>query len=261
MNTFEAYLQTTREIAPGLFRQTFSAPESFSPAPGQFVHLRVQALARFILRRPISVLDAAPGHFDILFKVRGAGTRALAGLQPGQAVNTIGPLGHGFSVPASGPLWLISGGVGLAPIYRLARSLHPADRARTRILCGSAGNEYHTLHAELEAADFSIEVATDDGSAGIRGTVSNLLDLSPAPAPDTTLLTCGPEPMLKTVARYARARSLACQVSLENFMGCGVGACLCCVVENHGGRYARVCTDGPVFDLNAIDPEARWTQI
>ena len=223
-------------------------------APGQFVEVLVEGSREVMLRRPISVhdVDEKAGTMTLLIQIVGNGTRQLSTLKVGDRLNVVYPLGHGFSVDAAGekPL-LVGGGAGIAPLLHLAKVL-ASKGIRPTVLLGGRTAGLIPVHDEfLPYAE--VLVATDDGSRGHHGVVTT----HPAFAQGYSMIyTCGPTPMMKAVARSAAERGLRCEVSLENMMACGVGACLCCVTDTDEGHRC-VCKEGPVFDISNLK---KWYQ-
>ena len=245
-------------IAADVFRLTLHAPEIAAAAlPGQFVMLRTGTGMDPLLRRPFSIHQVdASGNIQILFKVIGRGTAALAEVLPGSNIDCIGPLGHGFSLEQEGRLCLVGGGMGIAPLYFLAgRLLQGGKRVdRDFVLLGARNREEVRLFAdEFSELGYRVQTATDDGSMGHHGFVTQLLD--PILPVLDSISTCGPPAMMKICADKARAAGVACQVSLETHMACGLGACLGCAVRSAQGGYLHVCRQGPVFAAG----EVRWT--
>ena len=220
--------------------------------PGQFAELRIDGTPSVMLRRPISVhsFDAAKNEIGFLVQLVGDGTRWLGSLKAGGKVNTLMPLGNGFTLPekAGEKCLLIGGGVGSAPLYYLAQALQSAGCEYT-ILIGARSAKDLYLREAYEALG-RVEYTTEDGSLGEKGYVTNHSVLNES---FDRIYTCGPKPMMLSVAKYAREKSVACEVSLENKMACGLGACLCCVEDTKEGHRC-VCTDGPVFSID----ELKW---
>ncbi|GAB4273799.1 MAG: dihydroorotate dehydrogenase electron transfer subunit [Coriobacteriia bacterium] len=219
--------------------------------PGQFVHLRIAKRAEFILRRPFSVHRAGDGWFEILYQVVGKGTRALSMAEPGAVMDAVGPLGHGWEVPGGAAHALVvAGGLGVAPMGMLLERLAEAGVAATVAL--GAPTAERVLRLDLASAlARRVEVATDDGSLGHAGVVTDVTDELLAGGTFDVVYACGPEPMCEKVAEQALAAGASCQVSLERLMACGVGVCLSCVVETRSG-LARACAEGPVFDAAEV---------
>jgi dihydroorotate dehydrogenase electron transfer subunit len=230
---------------------------------GQFVMTKAGTSAEPPLRRPFSILtvDPAAGTFGIFLKTIGAGTRALAALQPGERAQCLGPLGQPFTAPPPDhEALLVAGGYGIAPFHLFCEELGRAG-GRARVFYG--GRTAADLQVREPFARMGVPLlpATDDGSFGHHGRVTEAveryLDTRPGPV---ALYACGPEAMLHAVARLADRRRLPAQVSLDPWMGCGVGTCLGCVVWMQSAHEARAhyrcaCTEGPVFDAR----EVVWT--
>ena len=219
-------------------------------APGQFVEVLVEGSREVMLRRPISVhdVDEERGTMMLLIQMVGNGTRKLAELQAGDRVNLVYPLGHGFTLdlrPQTSAL-LVGGGAGIAPLLHLSKVLK-AKGMECTILLGGRTAELIPVRSEFEPYG-RLCIATDDGSLGHKGLVVE----HPAFGESYDMIyTCGPTPMMKAVARSAAQRGIRCEVSLENMMACGVGACLCCVTDTDEGHRC-VCKDGPVFDISTM---------
>lgn len=219
--------------------------------PGQFIHLRIGEHDDFILRRPFSVHRAHDGIVEVLYQVLGQGTRALAGKRPGEVMDAIGPLGRGWEVPdAVSHALLVGGGLGAAPLGILAEDL--ARRGVAVSVAIGAPTAERLLALDLfDDNSRVLAVCTDDGSMGVKARVTVLADkLMQADKPDI-VCCCGPEVMERGVVALAQAANVRCLVSLERLMGCGIGACLSCVVTTLDGRK-RACVDGPVFDARDL---------
>jgi dihydroorotate dehydrogenase electron transfer subunit len=222
--------------------------------PGQFAHVRILPLKHALLRRPFSIFQVSGDTLSILYKTIGQGTEVLSQMQPGEGLNMIGPLGHGFTVPSPGgevPL-LVAGGYGMAALYLLAHRspqtgiVFVGGRRRVDILC----------EGEFSALGWEVRVTTEDGSHGAKGLVTQalLMELKRRTA-GRKLFACGPTPMLKAVGQLATEFDLPAELSLDEHMGCGIGVCLTCVVPiktRDGWEYQRTCTDGPVFDSKQV---------
>ena len=225
--------------------------------PGQFAQIRVPGDAVF-LPRPFSFLAAGGDRCAFLSRAVGPGTRALADLVEGTELDLLGPLGRGFDLAAAGgEVILVGGGVGVPPLVHAAAELAPVTGTA---LIGAARGELLLCEEEFAALGWRVRAATDDGSRGHHGFVTELLEQALAAAPGraaapTTVLACGPHAMLHRCAELAAATGAACQVALEEPMACGFGVCLGCAIRVHsrnpddppGPAYALVCRDGPVF--------------
>ena len=220
--------------------------------PGQFAELRIDQTPTVMLRRPISVhsFNAEKNEIGFLVQVVGDGTKWLGTLKTGDKVNTLLPLGNGFTMPAvAGKRYLlVGGGVGSAPLYYLAEELKKGGHEFTILIGARSAKDLYRREA-YEALG-RVEYTTEDGSLGEKGYVTNHSLLAEK---YDCIYTCGPKPMMMAVARYARENGISCEVSLENKMACGLGACLCCVEDTKEGHKC-VCTDGPVFSID----ELKW---
>jgi dihydroorotate dehydrogenase electron transfer subunit len=221
------------------------------------VHIRTSGTLDPLLRRPLSILQADPhkGHIQILVRAVGRGTELLAQSVPGNSLDLLGPLGNGFPMPEPGrnPL-LVAGGVGVAPLVFLADALQNslADFYVTGVY-GAANEAALACWQEFGGRCEELELATDDGSVGTRGLVTDLLAVRLARGTVGVVYTCGPRPMMARVAALCAEAAVPCWASLEQFMGCGVGACLGCVAPfRDEPRHRRVCKDGPVFDAATV---------
>lgn len=220
--------------------------------PGQFVQILVENSPKTFLRRPISIhfVDAEKRELWLLIQKVGPGTRKLAELTPGGSLNIIFPLGNSFSLPEKNSrerLLLIGGGVGIAPLLYLADSLIKSGNNPIFLLGARSKNDLLQLR-EFEELGIT-HTATEDGSHGEKCLVTNHSVLCPENF--DRIYTCGPKPMMIAVARFAKQNSIPCEVSLENTMACGIGACLCCVEKTVKGNTC-VCTEGPVFNINEL---------
>lgn len=215
--------------------------------PGQFVEVAVDK-AHVLLNRPFSIFNCTDRLLELLVKPLGRASEALGSYEPGDSIRVIAPLGHGFTLaPEGSRVLLIGGGVGIAPLLYLARTLNGRG-IRPVIIYGERTVPDAALCARLsEVAD--LQVCTDDGSAGFHGFVTQHPALTEGSY--DLLQVCGPAVMMKNVARIARGKGLDAEYSLENKMACGLGACLCCVENTTTGNRC-VCTDGPVFKADEL---------
>jgi len=233
------------------------------PLPGQFVMVRTREGTDPLWRRPLGVHDVRRVRgavvLSLLYQVVGPTTRDLSALAAGGTLDLLGPHGRGFNLDAA-EQWLISGGRGVAPLFYVARILHREGVPCRAFLGGRAAG--HILREnDLARLGCRVEVATDDGSRGRHGLVTDLLDralarLSERRRAGIMLLACGPHGMLKAVAGIAAARGVAAQVSVDPLMACGRGLCLGCTVQAPGG-YRLACQHGPVFNVNDLSWDAR----
>ena len=231
-----------KRLADGIYRLRLTGDTTAITAPGQFVNLK---LSGFFLRRPISVCDWTDGEVTLIYKVLGRGTEMMTHMTPGTVLDVLTGLGNGFDVSRSGehPL-LVGGGVGILPLYGLAKRLVAQGKRVTAVLGFNRASEIF-LAEEFRALGAEIILATADGSAGLRGLVT---DGMAAVSDSTYLYTCGPELMLKAVYGVCTTSG---QFSFEERMGCGFGACMGCSCKTKYGNK-RICKDGPVLEKEEI---------
>ncbi len=257
-----ARLLANREVAPGHYRMDLACPAVTEGAlAGQFCNLLMPGWPLTVdplLPRPMSYhsLDHAAGRFAVLFQVVGRGTALLSRLEPGDGVHVVGPLGRPFPLAAPDPWVLVGGGVGVAPLLALAQ----AGRARgasLEVLVGAQSAPRLLAVDGFRALDLEPRLATDDGSAGFAGFVTDLLARRLADgARYRTVFACGPVPMLRRVQALATDHRLSAYLSLEALMACGVGACMACVRpvrrDGEAAGYLRLCVDGPVVAAGEV---------
>ena len=244
----------------------YSPTQARATRPGQFAMLRLPNRSDILLRRPMSIYDVRPASrkskspalIQILFKVVGRGTRAMAELRPGDALEVLAPLGHGFfredyqgMLPRVDEVVHVAGGIGIAALLLAARELHRRG-IRQRLFFGGRSRADLVCFKDFGGLVQKTILATEDGSRGQKGFVTVALKnhLARNKRRKALLMVCGPWPMLEACRGLARTYGHTCLVSMENRMGCGVGVCLGCSigVEGEGhGAYERVCTEGPVF--------------
>jgi len=246
-------LLNNRKVSDDYFVLSLQAgPELGDISPGQFVQLRVDGSAYTFLRRPISVydVDIENNIMHLLIKIAGDGTGMLSKLESGDLLSTIYPLGNSFTIPERKErVLLIGGGVGVAPLYFAGKTLS-ANGMDVEFLLGYRSDDQLIDHEKFEKTG-KVHLTTEDGSAGHKGLVINHPVLKEEEF--DRICCCGPDPMMKAVAALAKRKSINCEVSLENLMACGIGACLCCIEETVRGNLCT-CTDGPVFNIN----ELKW---
>lgn len=226
-----------------------------APLPGQFLTIRPPVGTGALLRRPFafSASDEKECSVEIVYERRGDVTRFLTACREEEALDVLAPLGKPFPEPQTGtrPV-LLAGGIGMGPMFFLASAMRKAGVQPLLVLGARDGTLIpdHPLFREVETL-----IATDDGSKGYNGTsVDALLSYERShDLPAVEYFACGPMPMLRSLAAHAESLQRQCWVSIEQTMGCAVGACMGCVIPVHGeGRYARVCTEGPIFDAREI---------
>lgn len=217
--------------------------------PGQFVQVKVPNSEHTFLRRPISICNfiAEEGEIWLLVRKAGEGTAVLCDMKVGDELNLIVPLGNGFKINEAGDkVVLAGGGVGVAPLLYLGKKLKEAGK-EVNFLIGTRGKKDLMLLDEFSKYG-KVYISTEDGSAGEKGLITTNTVLNNN---NDKLYCCGPLPMMKALAGLCREKGMDCEVSLENVMGCGIGACLCCVEKTVKGNQC-VCTDGPVFNINQL---------
>lgn len=236
-------------------RLTLKAPRIAAHAkPGQFVMVACQAAGYDpLLRRPFSIHQASvDGTVQLLYKIVGRGTQLLSSFLPGQELSLVGPLGRGFHLQSDVPACLVGGGMGIAPLFFLASRLITLglDTRPVALLGAGTAQEIDPLADAFAHIGCEARLATDDGSRGHHGFVSELLAAYlPAKA---KFYVCGPEAMMAAVAQQCLAADCACEVSLETHMACGLGACLGCTVHGADGTYRHVCKHGPVLAAQEV---------
>lgn len=256
---------TNERVASDLFRLVIEAPElAASLQPGQFMNLAVPGDASHILRVPLSFARTQPssGTVELIYAVVGEGTERLSRLKPDDRSSAVGPSGKGWRLPQGpGRVLLVGGGAGLPPILAAAYQLAATNVGFDAVV--GARDAAHlfergvdelrglTPHALCDCGR-RVLVTTDDGSAGIHGLATLAVAQLLAERPYDCIMTCGAAAMMRGVAQLAAEHGVPCQVSTEQLMGCGFGACSCCNIALAEGGYALCCQDGPVFDAEVI---------
>ena len=230
--------------------------------PGQFVMLRLPDPNDPLLRRPFSIhrliaADKRIEGFEILYKVVGKGTQKLATIPEGESLTVMGPLGSAFTFPGHlRHIFMVTGGIGVAPMVFLASFLieNGADPARCRVFLGGKSSSDILCADDFTDLGISVHTTTDDGSAGDQCLVTHPVELAMQDGLPDIIYACGPLEMLQCVFGIVEKYRLACQISIETRMACGLGACLGCAVEsrNASQQYLHACLDGPVFDTREI---------
>lgn len=269
-----------RKVAADYYKMRIRCPGiAGKTKPGQFVMVRVTEAFDPFLRRPLGIhrvcsvqdtakTNKAPTCIELLYRRVGKGTLILSKKQKGEFIDLTGPLGNGFSIDNKlQTAILVAGGIGVAPLLSLAQKLKgrknsPSVKTNLIALLGGKTSADILCRTDLKKMGATVAVSTEDGSSGTKGLVTDLLtgfleNLPPGKQKDLSLFACGPLPMLYALSKFAYARNLPCQVSLEAIMACGVGACLGCSVptRSDGSRlpiYQRACKEGPVFDSSVI---------
>ncbi|MDP4094574.1 MAG: dihydroorotate dehydrogenase electron transfer subunit [Bacillota bacterium] len=249
-------IKRIENIAPGIFLMNIESGYIAENAkPGQFVNIKCCEGLNALLRRPISIcrVDRSEGTFDIVFQVKGTGTEFLCRKQAGETVDLIGPLGNSFDIDDKYEnIAVVGGGIGIFPLLFL---LNEKKATKKTAFLGFRNKELIVLRKEFEQASDKLNISTDDGSEGYNGLITDLLEKDIVQAGYDMIYTCGPTPMIKKVCNIADSSSIKCQVSLEQRMGCGIGACLVCACKTKYGddwEYSHVCKDGPVFSSSEV---------
>jgi len=255
MKQMNAKILRNDQIAPDFFDLRADCPEAAAEAkPGQFVHILTGDKP---LRRPISICDAENGTLRFVYEVRGEGTGLLSGMKPGENLDFLGPLGNGFDL-SSGNVLLVGGGLGAPPLLYAAK----ACKGKAEVALGFRTKTTAILLDDFKKETNRVFIATDDGTLGIHGLVSEpvrnrlaeSVGAGASARPFDLVCACGPIPMLKATAALAHEYGVRCLVSLEERMACGIGACLVCACALKGqSQYAQVCKGGPVFDAEKLD--------
>ncbi len=269
MKQLIACIIENKRIAKDFYKMRLESPYlAKNMKPGQFLEVRCSDGIEPLLRRPFSVHRILKNGVEILYEIVGKGTELLSQKKTGEDLDIIGPLGNGFTTPytlhPTPYTLLIAGGIGVAPLVALAEEL-VKKKERVDVIIGAKTRGHVLCEAEFKSLGCSVNVATEDGSKGKRGLATELLSklLTTPTGPIgplgrrhnsklTTIYACGPNAMLKAVAKIARAKNAPCQVSLEERMACGVGVCLGCPVKVKTNEYKMVCKDGPVFNAEEI---------
>lgn len=249
----KAAIMGRRQLSPGVYKYLLSSPGiARTAAAGQFVQVTAPG---FFLRRPISIcrIDPQDGTLVLVMEVRGEGTAAIARLGSEESLDLIGPLGNGFALKdAASQALCVGGGIGVPPLCQAAAH-HGANAA---VVAGFRSASAVILADEVQNLGADFAVATDDGTAGHHGLVTDLVKKHLEENKTDVIYACGPMPMLKAVAALAKEKGVECQVSLEERMACGMGACLgcaCALYDEKGEQYyGHVCKDGPVFPAERV---------
>ncbi len=254
----QAVITSQVEVTGGIYSMWLKFPEDYNVAgmavPGQFISLYCHEGSR-LLPRPISICEIMPEDrmLRVVYRIAGAGTKEFSEMTAGDTIDVVGPLGNGFT-QKEGSSILIGGGIGIPPMLELAKALSKKGQ-KVQVVLGYRDNDLF-LKDEFEPyAD--VYVSTEDGSVGTKGNVIDAIRTEGLSA--ETIYSCGPIPMLRGVKAFANEKNIAAQISMEEKMACGIGACLACVCQSKEKDHhshvnnKRVCKDGPVFDANDIE--------
>ncbi|MEW6172968.1 MAG: dihydroorotate dehydrogenase electron transfer subunit [Bacillota bacterium] len=254
---YDVEIVTQRKVATDCYRLDIYAPEVAAAAqPGQFLMVKTSFTLDPLLRRPLSIntVDRTRGLVKILYRVVGRGTSLMAGKKLGRRLSILGPLGNGFTVPSKGNFVVVAGGLGIAPLFFLVQRLRALGN-EVAVFYGAQNRFQLLLIEELNNLRVNLFTATNNGSSGHKGTVVDLLRVQGIP-PAEIVYAAGPPPMLRALSGLFREAGVPrAEITLEERMGCGVGACRGCAVRiagEEGPVYKRVCADGPVFRAEEV---------
>ncbi len=247
------------ELVNGIYKYTVKAPEIANDAKaGQFLEIKVSETGEPFLRRPISIynINKEAGEVEFIFQVKGRGTELLSQIEIGKKIDIIGPLGYGaYNVKEYNNVAIIGGGIGIYPLYELTKELK--GKANLNVYLGFRNKSLVTCEKEFEELGLNkLVVTTDDGSYKEKGFAIDFMKKDIEEHKVDMIFACGPLPMLKAIRQYAIDNNIPCQISLEERMGCGIGACLGCAVKIISGketRFGHVCKEGPVFNAKDVE--------
>lgn len=244
-------VEKVEQLAKYIYRMTIKSEYvSENAKPGQFVNVKCSEGINALLRRPISIckVDRDRGTFDIVFQIKGIGTEYLSQKIAGSEVDLIAPLGNTFDIETKNKkIAVVGGGIGIFPLLYILREIKDAEK---KAYIGFRNKDFAVLLDEFKANCNTLNISTDDGSMGYKGLVTDILENDLKSCKFDIIYTCGPMPMIKRVVEIANKNNIKCQVSMEQRMGCGIGACLVCACKTKkedGWGYSHVCKDGPVF--------------
>lgn len=261
---FDATLAANDQVAPDIWLMRLSTDRDYSDfRAGAFFHVQVDSGPYPLFRRAYSILSASATEAEILYKVAGTGSRLLSRRRPGDVVSVMGPLGNSFTVPqAHEQALLVAGGIGMPPVLRWAENLIGDGVAAERItfIYGARTADDLVLRDRIEGWGVRVLYATDDGSMGTHGFVTDILkqetDALRTAGKSGRFYACGPEPMLAALTRFGTAEDIPGELSLETPMPCGAGVCLGCIIpckcDDGTTEYKRTCIDGPIFAAQEV---------
>lgn len=244
-----------KQLKDDIFEFTIKTEKIAKEAkPGNFLEIKVSDRAEPFLRRPISIFSIEDENIKFIFQVKGNGTEILSKKNIGDKIDILGPLGFGtFEIKEYDKVAIIGGGIGVYPLYEAAKQLKGKTKINTYL--GFRNKDYVTVEQEFKEVSDKLIVTTDDGSYGEKGFAIDFLKKDEKP---DIIMACGPLPMLRAIKTFAMENNIPCQVSLEERMGCGLGACLGCAVKTAASpkdapEYWHVCKAGPVFYCNDVE--------
>ncbi len=257
----QAKLIKKEQLKSDIYKFSVQAPEIVKEAkPGNFIEIRVSDQTEPFLRRPISIynLEKENGILEFIFQVKGKGTEILSKKKENDLIDIIGPLGYGtFKYDQYKNLGIIGGGIGVFPLYELAKCAKK-DKKNVNTYLGFRNKDYVVLENEFQNVSNYLTITTDDGSYAKQGFAINFLEKDIEEGKIDAIYACGPLPMLKAVQKLAIEKNIPCQISLEEKMGCGLGVCLGCAVKTaksskDAPEYWHVCKAGPVFQAKDVE--------
>ena len=252
-----AELVSKEMLVDGIYKFAIKANEIASVAKaGQFLEIKVSDTTEPFLRRPISIFNIDGENVEFIFQVKGRGTEILSNKKVGDKIDVLGPLGKGnFTVKEYSNVAIIGGGIGTYPLYELAKELR--NKSKVNMYLGFRDKSLVTCEEDFEALGLNkLVVTTDDGSYKEKGYAIDFMKKDIEENKVDKIFACGPLPMLRAVKQYAIENNISCEVSLEERMGCGIGACLGCAIQigtGENARYGHVCKDGPVFNAKDVE--------
>ena len=250
---YELKIIENQKISDGIYKLMFNSPEIAKVAkPGQFLSIKVGLDDSKVLRRPISICDIINDYVVIIYQIKGDGTKLLSRQSSGEILSVLGPLGNGFPLVKNKKVALVGGGIGVFPLLFLQKAL---TNSTIDTFLGFKNKSCMVLNDEFSKTSDNFCVSTDDGSGGKKGYVTDYLkdEISKY----DVVYACGPTPMLVNVQKICKEYNKKMYLSLEQRMGCGIGACLVCVCsiktqDENGFTYKKVCNDGPIFDGDTV---------
>ena len=257
----KAKLISKEELKPDIFKISVQADEIVKEAkPGHFIEIRVNDDIEPFLRRPISIhnMDREKGILEFIFQVKGKGTTILSNRKEGELIDIVGPLGYGpFKYSKSENMAVIGGGIGVFPLYELAKCAH-SENKNVNVYLGFRNKDLVVLEEEFRQVANNVTITTDDGSYAEKGFAIDFLKKDVEEGKIDSIFACGPLPMLKAIREYAIEKNIPCQISLEEKMACGLGVCLGCAVKTatspkEAPEYWHVCKAGPVFQAKDVE--------
>ena len=257
----QAELVKKVQLKPDIFKFSVKAPNIVKDAkPGNFIEIRVTEQTEPFLRRPISIynLDKENGILEFIFQVKGKGTEILAKREVGKTIDIVGPIGYGtFKYQDYQNLAIIGGGIGVFPLYELAKCAKKDGKKVTTYL-GFRNKDFVVLEEEFKMVSDELILTTDDGSYAQKGFAIHYLEKDIEAGKIDSIYACGPLPMLRAIQKLALEKEIPCQISLEEKMACGLGVCLGCAVKTtkspkDAPEYWHVCKVGPVFNAKNVE--------